>query len=396
MAVRLARAPRCDAAVALRLAPPPGGWTVLAPGLARAGLRRDHGGHLQHRRLARFVRGPGVPDAGAVPGTVAHPRGELATTRGRTTPSPARTSTTSTRSTASSIDTCAAPTTAGTRSPRSSGSSTSSRRPSPSRGHSRDGGGRPAPTRIRRPRSMSTSSATARSEPGRSGIDQFAHRPTTGTRGALSWGAGGAPNGLARDLRRDEDAGPTWTSEPLSEPLEVARRARGRAAPGGRCAGRDRQRPPLRRRARWHDVPRECRRAEPDPPSLACRSGADATRRRRGGAGAPADRRLPMAPRASIRVAISSSLWPVLWPSPFPATFELHRGPAAPSRLELPVVPPAGGPGDAPVPAFRTESPSLRWPEAEARDGRGPAVADPPVWRIDEDVIAGTDDGPRP
>ncbi len=36
--------------------------------------------------------------------------------------------------------------------------------------------------------------------------------PTTGTRGALSWGSGGAPNGLARDLRRDEDAGPTYTS----------------------------------------------------------------------------------------------------------------------------------------------------------------------------------------
>ena len=32
-------------------------------------------------------------------------------------------------------------------------------------------------------------------------VDTFHHRPTTGTRGPLSWGAGGAPNGLARDLR---------------------------------------------------------------------------------------------------------------------------------------------------------------------------------------------------
>ena len=52
-------------------------------------------------------------------------------------------------------------------------------------------------------------------------VDTFRHRPTAGTRGALSWGAGGAPNGLARDLRRDEDAGPTYTSAPLDEALEV-------------------------------------------------------------------------------------------------------------------------------------------------------------------------------
>ncbi|MGZ9159521.1 MAG: CocE/NonD family hydrolase [Candidatus Limnocylindrales bacterium] len=53
------------------------------------------------------------------------------------------------------------------------------------------------------------------------GVDVFSHRPTTGTRGPLSWGAGGAPNGLARDLRRDEDAGPTYTSAPLGAALEV-------------------------------------------------------------------------------------------------------------------------------------------------------------------------------
>jgi len=95
-------------------------------------------------------------------------------------------------------------------------------------------------------------------------------------------------------------------------------------------------------------------------------------------------------PGHRVRVALSSSLWPVLWPSPFPATFGVHRGPATPSRLELPVVSPAGGPGDAPVPAFRTSPPDLRWPVAEPLDGGKPAVADPPVWRIDEDVIAGS------
>ena len=45
--------------------------------------------------------------------------------------------------------------------------------------------------------------------------------PTTGTRASLSWGAGGAPNGLARDLRPDESLIPTFTSAPLDEPLDV-------------------------------------------------------------------------------------------------------------------------------------------------------------------------------
>jgi len=80
----------------------------------------------------------------------------------------------------------------------------------------------------------------------------------------------------------------------------------------------------------------------------------------------------------------------VVWPSPYPATFRLHRGSETPSRLELPVIPPAGGDGDRPVPAFRTEPPELHWPTAEAADGAGPAAADPPEWRIEEDVLDGS------
>ena len=49
----------------------------------------------------------------------------------------------------------------------------------------------------------------------------YRHRPTVGTRAALSWGAGGPPNGLARDLRPDEAFGPTYTSEPLDGALEI-------------------------------------------------------------------------------------------------------------------------------------------------------------------------------
>ena len=47
------------------------------------------------------------------------------------------------------------------------------------------------------------------------GIDRYRHQPTVGTRAALSWGAGGPPNGLGRDLRPDEAFGPTYTTAPL-------------------------------------------------------------------------------------------------------------------------------------------------------------------------------------
>ena len=88
-------------------------------------------------------------------------------------------------------------------------------------------------------------------------------------------------------------------------------------------------------------------------------------------------------PGHRVRVSVASSAWPVVWPSPSPASFELHRGPATPSRLVLPEIPAAGGPGDLPVPAFKTTPPDVR-----AVGGEG--AWDRPVWRIEDDVIAGT------
>ncbi len=77
MARRVAGPAGGHAAVAVRLASQPEGWPVLAPGFARAGLRRDRGADLQHRGLARLVCRSGVPDAGALPGAVTHARREL-------------------------------------------------------------------------------------------------------------------------------------------------------------------------------------------------------------------------------------------------------------------------------------------------------------------------------
>ena len=222
------------------------------------------------------------------------------------------------------------------------------------------------------------------------GIDTFRHRPTTGTRGALSWGAGSAPNGLARDLRRDEDGGPTYTSEPLVDALEVL------GVPEV-VVHLEVDAPVATLSVRLSDV-------APDGSVVLVSAGVlNLTHRRSHVApeplqpGAIEEVRVPMRttgyrwlPGHRLRVALASSLWPVLWPSPYPATFLVHRGPATPSRLALPVVPAAGGPGDAAVPAFRVEPPALAWPAATALDGEGLARSDPAVWRIEEDVIAGS------
>lgn len=222
------------------------------------------------------------------------------------------------------------------------------------------------------------------------GIDRFIHHPTTGTRGPLSWGAGGAPNGLARDLRRDEDAGPTYTSAPLEHAVEVF----GVPEVVVHLAV---------------DAPvatllvRLCDVAPDGSVGLVSAGVLNLTHRRSHAApeamplGVVEEIRVPLrsagyrwAAGHRIRVALSSSLWPVVWPSPYPCSFEVHRGTATPSRLELPVIPPAGGPGDLPVPSFRLEPPDLASLDPVPLDGRGPANSDAPVWRIDEDVIAGS------
>ena len=58
-----------------------------------------------------------------------------------------------------------------------------------------------------------------------------------------------------------------------------------------------------------------------------------------------------------IRLAVSNAMWPMIWPTPSPATAELRLGPAG-TRLVLPVIPPA-------VPAFpEPDLPEPQFPEA--------------------------------
>ena len=215
------------------------------------------------------------------------------------------------------------------------------------------------------------------------GIDNFVHRPTVGTRAALSWGAGGMPNGLARDLRPDEALGPTYTSEPLGEPISILGEPEvvlhlAVSAPIATVVvrltdvGTDGTSSQVsagilnltHRRSDEHPEPMEPGRVE--------------------------EIRVPLRhvgyrfePGHRVRVSVGSSAWPVVWPSPTPASFELHRGPATPSRLVLPEIPAAGGAGDLPVPAYKSTPPDIR-----AVGGEG--AWDRPAWRIEEDVIAGT------
>jgi uncharacterized protein len=218
-------------------------------------------------------------------------------------------------------------------------------------------------------------------------VDTFRHRPTSGTSGPLSWGAGGPPNGLSRDLRPDEADGPSYTSAPLAEPLEIL------GVPQV-VVHVEVDAPVAMLSVRLTDV-------APDGTSALVSAGVLNLTHRRSHAepdpmhpGVAEEVRVPLRTagyrwRAGhrVRVSLASSLWPVLWPSPYPATFRVHRGPATPSRLELPVVPAAGGEGDVAVPPFKTAPPELRRPVAEAADGEGPARSDPPVWRIERDVV---------
>jgi putative CocE/NonD family hydrolase len=225
--------------------------------------------------------------------------------------------------------------------------------------------------------------AGSRAEAATAGIDRYRHRPALGTRAALSWGAGGMPNGLARDLRPDESLGPTYTSPPLETELSIL----GETAVVLHLAV---SAPVATASVRLTDV-------APDGTSAWVSAGIlNLTHRvshERPEALIPVEVveiRVPLRhagyrfePGHRIRVSVASSAWPVIWPSPDPATFELHHGPGTPSRLELPVVPAAGGPGDTTVPVFKTTPPAL--PEVG-----GTGASDEPRWLIEEDVIAGT------
>lgn len=220
------------------------------------------------------------------------------------------------------------------------------------------------------------------------GSSTFPHRATTGTHGALSWGAGGAPNGLARDIRPDESGVPTYTSLPLEFPLEILGIASAELEVSTSMSVATLV-------ARLSDV-------APDGTSCQVTMGILNLTHRASHANpepmTPGERTRVIVPmRAAgyrfaaghrIRLSIASSCWPVIWPSPEAGWLTVHHGSRAGaaeepiesgSRLRLPL---ALGVDDAPVPAFKTAPPDM--------DVVGGAGEDPPRWQVTDDVLTGT------
>lgn len=215
--------------------------------------------------------------------------------------------------------------------------------------------------------------------PGASGVERLRHRATIGTRGSLSWGAGWPPNGLARDLRPDEALLPTYTSEPLAQPLDILGRPEAVLVWESPV-------PVATAVVRLTDV-------APDGTPIQVTSGVlNLSHRDDHEAPSP----MPVGQRVVVRVAmracgyrflaghrlrlsVATTAWPIIWPSPERAEHTLHHGGDTESRLVLPTT---GPDGSADVPAFGESPPPL--------EVVGAGTDEPPVWRITEDVLAGT------
>jgi hypothetical protein len=201
-----------------------------------------------------------------------------------------------------------------------------------------------------------------------------------GTRAGLSWGAGGVPNGVARDLRPDDSLGPIFTSDPLSEDLEVL------GSPAVVLSWESPV-PVATAVVRLHDV-------APDGTPFQVSAGILNLTHRDSHenpeplvAGEVATVRIALRATAHrflaghrIRLSVASAMWPVVWPSPFPAEYGLHLGGSHPARVVLPSIPadrPRAG-----VPALKATPAGLR--EIGGYEGESP------VWQVVDDVIAGT------
>lgn len=211
------------------------------------------------------------------------------------------------------------------------------------------------------------------------GSDSLFHRPTAGSLGgSLCWGAGHPPNGLAADLRLEDGNDLVYTSAPLDEPVDVL--GVPLAVVHVSSSG-----PVAHLVARLADV-------APDGATEQVSEGIlNLTHRdshvepsplepmRRYEVRVPlrvAGYRFPAGHRIQLRV--SSSHWPVIWPSPGENRIWLHRGPDAPSYLELPLAP--AGADVVDPPPFGSDAPPL----AEV----GSEVSEPTRWEVVNDAVA--------
>ena len=212
---------------------------------------------------------------------------------------------------------------------------------------------------------------------GAKGMAEFRYEPMAGSAGGL-W-SGGLSVGLPGDQRPDEAFSLVFTSPPLSEQVEMLGRPRAilHASSSAEVAAFV---------VKLSDV-------APDGGSaLVARGILNGTRRR-----SLADPS-PMVPGESyelaidmdatgwtfepghrVRLAVSGSDFPNVWPTPYPATNRVSLGGDSPSRLALPLAP-AHLP-DSSRPEF-LPPPSVQ-PIAEV-------ISEGPAWEVRHDVMQGT------
>ncbi len=188
--------------------------------------------------------------------------------------------------------------------------------------------------------------------PSAGGVRAIRHRATVGTSGALSWGAGWHPNGLARDLRPDEMRGLTYTSPPLGEGISVIGIPEvvlhvSASMPVATCVVRLSEVSPagVSSLVATGVLNLTHRRSDTDPEPMPVEPA---------GSEHSEEVRIPLratgyrfTPGHRIRLTVLTSYWPVLWPSPLSGDLRVHHGHLAPSRLMLPVLPPAAPTLDA-------------------------------------------------
>jgi uncharacterized protein len=211
---------------------------------------------------------------------------------------------------------------------------------------------------------------------GADGRDSFEYVPTVGVCAGL-W-SGGVPFGLPGNQRKDEALSRTYTTEPLDQSVHVLGRPRAllhvdsTAAVIGFCVS-------------IADV-------SPDGEShLVTKGMLNATRRLSLTDPTPLEPGevvaldIPIDATAwrfdaghRIRVAIASADFPNVWPTPELAHNGVHRGPAYPSHVLLPVAPPSGS---AEPPEFAPASTGVAAFSSASR---------PPTWEIVEDAFTGT------
>src|SRR4029079_5098907 len=170
-------------------------------------------------------------------------------------------------------------------------------------------------------------------------VERFRHRATTGTGAGVSCGAGGPPNGVARDLRPDDAFGPTFTSDPLAADLEIL---------GGPeiVLSWESPVPVATAVVRLQDV-------APDGTPFQVSAGIlNLTHRESHEGPKPLEPGMVHAVHVAlrgtahrfrtghrIRLSVASSMWPVVWPSPEPAEYQLQLGGSIHARLVLPMIP---------------------------------------------------------